>query len=599
MKRIESMFNSHPKMKRMIWILLMVFIMSFEYFMIQFSTNHSITKFISQPLLSKLINVCIVFTLNLWVYLFTKNWLRALTITSVLFFGWCIADYYTVQYHGGPLFISELSNFKTAMNVMSGLRFQITSITIYLIIGLLILLGCVYVLKRFYGKDYIQVSRWKKLGLVLLSTAFIFVTHFGPLAYKPRAAMQWDWNIATAQYGIGSILIEDVDKMINYMKQPEGYDPKEIDKIAVQTFDSVDQKPDIILILNETFYDLNEYGDFEADVDPLEDFYNIPGAKYGHAVVPGVSGGTNDSEYELLTSHSMYLLNSHAPFNYMNLGDTTNNVQILEQLGYQSAGMHSYWQANYKRYMAYPQLGFDDTLLYPDYFELSSYGNRMMTDASNYQNMMDHYNNMSKDPRFLYFLTYQNHCGWDLNDASLDTVHVKKDYGNMTDDINEYLTSIQMSAQSFRELVDTYNQQDRPVIICMLGDHCPNILNFVDGEIQDVQQSDYVKKKTPLVVWSNIELQDVNLDAVSTHAVIPTLMKMAGLPMSTYQNEIYELTQEKGVLTSDGYLVEDNTFSSFSEKSVYDQVKDYYYMEYNDLKYKQDHREDLFVVKEK
>lgn len=598
MKMIVESLEKHPNIKRILFIICMILFFAFEYFIMQFSTNHSITKFVAQPLTSIFVNTFILFTINMVIYLFTKNWFKTLIIGSVLVFVWSIADYYTVQYHGGPLFVSELVNFKAALNVMGGTKPTITLPTVCIIIGFMTLLFGIILLKKIFTKDYFQILFIKKLLLTLCCIVVVFVLHFTSISFKPRSAMTWNWNETVSKYGIGSILIEDVDKMINYLKTPDGYSSEELNNIAVYKSSNNNQiKPDIIMILNESLYDLNEYDDFEADVDPLEELYNIPGAKYGHAVVPSSTGGTNDSEYELLSSHSMYLLYNHAPFNYLNLRDTWNNVRTLEEIGYETVGMHSFYGDNYSRYGSYPEIGFDKSLLYPEYFTVSENGHRIMTDSSNYKDMIDYYNSMSDSPRFVYLLTYQNHCTWEVNDDSLDTVHVNRDYGQYTDDINEYLSSIQLSSTAFKELVEYYNNQDRPVIICMVGDHSPNILNFVGNYQGSEKESDYVKKSTPLVVWSNIELRDVDLEHIPMVSVIPTLQYMADLPMNTYQKEIFDITQNEGVLTSDGYLVnKDLKFASIKEEDVYNRVKNYYFMEYNDLKFKSKHREDLFTL---
>lgn len=53
----------------------------------------------------------------------------------------------------------------------------------------------------------------------------------------------------------------------------------------------------------------------------------------GQVVVPVAGGGTNKSEYELLTSNSMELMNTSStdPFNILKLKNANSVVSILKQ----------------------------------------------------------------------------------------------------------------------------------------------------------------------------------------------------------------------------------------------------------------------------
>ena len=68
--------------------------------------------------------------------------------------------------------------------------------------------------------------------------------------------------------------------------------------------------------------------------------------------------------------------------------------------------------------------------------------------------MISLYESEEDGPRFFYLLTYQNHGGWDQNDEALDLVHTRNDYGSLSDVLNEYLTSIKLSADAFCRLTE-------------------------------------------------------------------------------------------------------------------------------------------------
>ena len=59
--------------------------------------------------------------------------------------------------------------------------------------------------------------------------------------------------------------------------------------------------------------------------------------------------------------------------------------------------------------------------------------------------MLSKYEDNQDGPRFMYLLTYQNHGGYEQNDNEYDTVYIQKELGDLTDDVNEYLSSVEKS----------------------------------------------------------------------------------------------------------------------------------------------------------
>lgn len=74
------------------------------------------------------------------------------------------------------------------------------------------------------------------------------------------------------------------------------------------------EKPDIILILNETLFDFSLIHDFETDEPVMPYMKSLENVIRGYVSVPAIGGGTNRSEYELLTSNSLYLMKDILPF---------------------------------------------------------------------------------------------------------------------------------------------------------------------------------------------------------------------------------------------------------------------------------------------
>ena len=162
--------------------------------------------------------------------------------------------------------------------------------------------------------------------------------------------------------------------------------------------------PDIVLILNESFYDLSLVTDPLADT-PYLDFYRslADSAVLGYALVPDVGGGTNRSEFELLTSHSLTLLPGVTPFANMSMEGQPSAVSYLESLGYATLAAHPAVASNYRRGMAWPALGFDTTAFEQDFAPFTPYGGRIyyVPDADAFDYFTAMYEAMPEDrPRF-------------------------------------------------------------------------------------------------------------------------------------------------------------------------------------------------------
>ena len=599
MYNIKEFFNKNEF--KLLWVL---GICSVQYVLMEYSCIPSLDRFFNQTYRMMFLNMFILLTLQLWLKVLFQKWGITMAVSSLIISVWSAVNYYTVLYHGSPLFFSEFRNFTTALDVAGQYNYSIDSAMCKLILLMVIALTMSVILLIFEREElFFDLSRFVKNGICTFAcSAFVFVSLFGTSFFKKRNSLTWQWAASVEPNGIISCLIEDLDKTINYLKEPEGYNADQLDKINVYTSKDSGQRPDIILILNETFYDFENYIDTESDVDYMESFYNLENAYYGTTISPTQGGGTNNSEFELLTSNSMYLMQNSAPFNYLDFTKNRNSVAgHLHNLGYTSIAMHCSSKTNYHRHVAYPALGFDKPILGRGHYTHNAYGNRQWLDSDNYQDMIKEYEQMDEGPRFIYLLTYQNHGGYEQNDASFDKVHVGKDFGMQTDDMNEYLTSVQMSCESFKALIEYYKTVDRPVIICMVGDHAPSFIGQIHKEGISETEENLLKQTIPYVIWSNYELdvKDVYTEKAKFIDLVPLILEMADMPMTTYHKTCLDVHNDVPIITSDGMYVDQNgKYGSISkEYEYYEEIRNYYYMEYNALKGGHDYRKELFELK--
>ena len=509
---------------------------------------------------------------------------RGMGCAAVLATVWGIANHYVLLFHGSPLFLSELANTKTALNVISGYTFlpdaTLWKLLLLCPVGLALAKSALRMEKKARPKvkKGAILARLGGLAACIAAIALMFA--------GTKTLVSWSVSEGLYNYGFLPCAIDDARRRSAPFMEPDGYDAA-AEPVTGQARED-DVQPDIILILNETFCDLGDSIGLREDTDGgyLRSFYNIPGAVYGRAVSPFVGGGTNNSEYELLTGRTSYLLTAAAPFNYLKFSaDHGSVVAHLKSLGYVTEAMHSGNAVNYRRVDAYPALGFDYIRLgEKNYDDLGSYGERWQLDRNFYRQMYDDYASIGDQPRFLFLLTYQNHGGWDQNDESLDRVHTLGDYGDLTDDVNEFLTTMESSARAFRALTEHFAMVDRPVIVCMVGDHAPSFINDLPmDENQTEFEQEITKRTVPYVMWSNYGADLSRCpEYASMFALTPQLLRAAGLPLPDDYQTILAMNRVWPVFTSTGLCMDrtGNVTLYNAADSKYDLIRRYLSIEY-------------------
>ena len=372
---------------------------SMQFLQLQYSTSRVLNK------LSILVitgNVFVLLLFNVIIIFFVRKRSIAFLISSFFITVLSIVNYYVASFHGNPFMFSELSNFKTALDVAGNYKYSINGIVLKILFAFVFELSIVFLEILFFGGKGFKFDL--KNNSVFVS-CFVVITAIVCFIYKnTQINVGFDLDNAARKYGYCFLQINDIEnQFLPFAIEPEGYNVNSIKNTQSDYKSDVEKKPDIILIMNETFFDLGICCDIDADKDMFNELYNINNLKHGYSVVPNVGGGTNDSEFELLTSYSMFLMRTGAPFNYVkfkNLG--SNSISYLKNMGYTTVAMHCGETSSYSRNKAYPDMGFDKVVLGSENFKQSSYGNRKWLDSDNYNDLIKEYLNRGESQRFIY-----------------------------------------------------------------------------------------------------------------------------------------------------------------------------------------------------
>ena len=559
------------------------------------------------------LNALTAFCLTLILFAMLGRWWLSTALSGAVFTIIALINYYTRDLHGSALMPQDILNLGTAAEVMGSYTLKITHDVIKIALLFLPILAIAFVQRRLC-KGAPKRASWPARGVRVAGSSLcvflvMFFGYFGPVTIKPKTTYGWAWQNTYYTYGYLAGTIEATSLMADPIIEPEGYS----DAAAVEAFAKADgytgpataetaqDYPDVVLILSESFYDFDLVTDLQADTDIMPVTKNLPNSVYGHTISPHVGGGTNLTEYEMLTSNSLILMPSITPFNWLNLYNANSVVSYLKGLGYSTMAAHPYTNSNYQRDSAWLALGFDETHFEDDFPTQDRYGDRpYQTDSATYKDWEKLYEAMPEDkPRFSFLVSIQSHGDYDMNDASLDIVHAATDYGEYDELMDEYLSCIKMTDAAVQELCDyftaQYEKTGRKVIVAMAGDHAPSFVTHVADPSFAAAGNDLelLQRSTPFFIWANYPLEHTDaavgttdpLNRMDMVMLTPTLLQQAGLPLSDYYKYLLEMKQNTPVVTAaNDYMKADGTTAVYGVDPALDAwVKGYLNLEYNNI----------------
>ena len=464
------------------------------------------------------LNALTAFCLTLVVFALCGSWGIATGVSGLIFTVLALVNYYTRDLHGSALMPQDILNLGTAAEVMGSYTLHITQTVITIALLYIPVLVAAVVQVKLAGK---HKRSWKQRGAHALVCAcgifaVLYLGYFSPNPIKPATTYGWAWQETYYKYGYLAGSLEAASLMVDPILQPDGYSEDAATEAAAMAQDyqaspetaNEQDYPDVFLILSESFYDFDLVTDLQADQEIMQVTKNLPNSIYGHTISPHVGGGTNSSEYEMLSSNSLMLMPSITPFNWLNLHKANSLVSNLKDLGYATLAAHPYTKSNYRRDSAWLTLGFDETHFQDDFPTKETYGSRpYQTDSATYRDLEGLYEAMPEDqPRFVFLVSIQSHGDYDMNPPEKDIVHAATDYGEYDSIMDEYLSNIYMTDRAFGELTEylteQYEKTGRKVIVAMAGDHAPSFVDHVaDHTFTDENNLQILERSTPYLIW--------------------------------------------------------------------------------------------------
>lgn len=526
-------------------------------------------------------NLAIYIFLYLIIYGLTNRTKLSCTIVSGASVIFGVINYIVMQVRGIAITISDVYAIQTAANVAKGIRPEFNE---NFIAGILVFLLAMIVLWKFAKFDDKRETKTFKRKFATSLLGVFCVMFFFMLEPLMNDVAIWDINASYANSGAGLTLMRMIkDLKIN---KPKYYNANEIRNFLAMYENEVEDfegdLPNVIVVMNESFADLQEVFDFEISEDNISyfhDFINEENVVSGVMHSSKYGGGTSNVEYEFLTQNTTaFLPIGSIPFQqYISRNVKESIVTSMNELNYNSYGIHSWYKNGYSRGKVYKFLQFNNSVFKETMPNLKNEINEYPTDISTYEHWFDIMNNKSKDEKnFTFIVTMQNHLPFNSVDYDR-TLYVDDNY-----ELNAYLQYEKMSDDALEALIEFIREYDEDTILLFFGDHQPNLVleekYGLNGNYSE-EESSYV---VPFFIWANYDIDEQSDIEISTNYLQSLLFDVASLPKDSYTNYISELREYIPVITAQYYIDKDDNFYEINDKSspYYEKLEEYWRMIY-------------------
>lgn len=345
-------------------------------------------------------------------------------------------------------------------------------------------------------------------------------------------------------------------------------------KVAVVQAESV--KPNIVVIMDETFSDLSIYDELHAGYTGPEFFKTglRDALESGKLAVSVYGGGTCNTEFEFLTGNSFgYLGQGKYPYSMYDLGEVPSLTQQLKSLGYYTTAMHPNYPSNWNRDTVYEDFGFDQFLSIDD-FRGDPYLHNGITDEATFDRALKILQT-SDTPQFVFDVTMQNHSEYTRNNIPDDLrVDYQPDYGDseLTSKLNEYLSCIKASDLALEKFVGQLRNLDEPTLVVFFGDHQPNFsADYNDAWFSDKDELIHTQREyeTVYTIWANYDVAGADQSGTQQESspayLAAQLLYQAGLPLTDYQKAQLVARQTIPAINAFGTLGTDGKWYELSD----------------------------------
>lgn len=432
-------------------------------------------------------------------------------------------------------------------------------------------------LLNYYLKENKYLKELKFKSIILRICIGLFSIIFLVLLFKPSYNMtnsllndiynkdkRIDYNMdscANIQYFYKHGLIGNIyGKYLESLEfESEDYDEKivkqELEKYNAVEINDVYGKPNVIMVLGESFWDISKVEEIEFNKDLLENFYrfkeegthiNLLSCSYG--------GLTANPEFQIITGGSLkYYGEGTVPYLYKYNSKTNKFPSIIKELNnndYYTVYLSPTGSNFYNRETVYSSMGIDKLI-----FEDDLINNQLIGGNVSNKTVVDNIIKVLADNKekqiFMMALTEETHMPYDYSKYSKYDIDIINE--NFTQEENEvilsYAQSIYNMDKEINRLYEYIKQYEEPTMLVFFGDHLPHLKTSAgadisskfsifntDNDIQNILN----KYSTECVILTNYKVENKKIDLLSQDYLGCYIINNMDLKISNYYKFLYQ-----------------------------------------------------------
>lgn len=529
-------------------------------------------------------NYFIIFSLQMMFYLFFNNKITSIILISTLILFIFILNEHVFISRNKPIMVTDIFSIKTALSVSAKYKFKLNSNMVRAISFTIFNIA-------FSFKFFKKTPKKKPFKtLILLSSSLLFLI-FNP--FKVEGTLDpFDYRGNISSYGT-LYYFYDGFKKINFDK-PENYS-KEKTELFFNNYSKKNsnttsdyQQPNIIVIMNEAFSDLELVGNnsLSTNKEYLSYFNSLKRDKntISGIMYSSVFGGyTCNTEFEFLTRlPTAFFPKDSLPYMQFINKKIDSFPSYLSNQKYTNTAIHPFWGVCWNRNTIYPFLSFDNfidaekfnnlKIKNPQNEEINwrssydfgdlDYVRGYISDLESYKKIIQNFKS-TESPKFIFNVTMQNHGGYNYRKDDFKNDIIDENIDSF--ELSQYLSLINESDKAFEFLINYFETETSPTVVLLFGDHQPglgdavysNFIDTSDNSIKNMQE----KYKVPYIIWANFELKRPNNVQETSPNYLSTILKDAcNMPLDSIDIFLNELRKEYPVITSNGIKDKNNNW---------------------------------------
>lgn len=546
--------------------------------------------------------------------IFGRHWPAVLTL-GIIAYGAGTVTYFKLEMRGEPLLPWDFQQLGDFMGVADNVKLSVQPHMIVVALIFLLCLGLSIIMPSPY-RGMKRRGLIVRLILAIVGAVMSLGIFFGIYMSKEVCASfhiyedMWMQDRYYRNYSIVTGFLTNLRVM--QFEAPENYSQEAVyerldqvekdlsdeplyeDSYAAEHEKDAVQTPNIIYVMNESFWDVSRLEGiaFDRDLTPNLKRLAQQGAS-GYVYSPSFGGGTCDVEFEVLTGFSLeHLPAGSKPYQQYVTDATPSLAQFLKGQGYSTVAIHGYYERMWSRNTAYPRLGLDDFISIED---MSDPDKRrgFVSDMEMTQQIIEQYESRKENgPVFIHAVTMQNHTTYDESKYPQDELVNVLEHPGLSEKtlspLRDFATGVYEADAALEALTDYFSQVEEPTIIVFWGDH---FNPFGDG-YEIYEKTGYIEKgdtsspalhQTDLLIWSNYSDTHTDLGTIAAYEVSPVMAELYGLERPIYFDYLLQQMSVYRARTR-GVTVEAN--GSFSETMTEEQQQwynDHWLLQYDQM----------------